>query len=63
MGNEGIKAYRRLTEGESGENVWYAYMEPNPPSEWFNGQTYSDTLNKEATDRFNPPLTRYIKLH
>lgn len=48
----GMKTYKRLSEGESGKNVWYAYMEPNPPSEWFNGYTYTETLNKEATDRF-----------
>ncbi|KAF8847655.1 hypothetical protein BDZ45DRAFT_811420 [Acephala macrosclerotiorum] len=52
INDDGMRMYQRLSEGESGKNVWYAYMEPNPPSEWFNGYTYADTLNKEATDRF-----------
>ena len=32
--------------------MWYAYLEPNPNSAWFNGQTYVDTMNKKATERF-----------
>jgi hypothetical protein len=43
---------RRLKEGEGAENVWYAYVETNPPSEWFNGAYYVDTLNKDAMQRF-----------
>ncbi|KAH8761352.1 family 2 glycoside hydrolase [Hyaloscypha sp. PMI_1271] len=52
INNDRMEVYRRLGDGESGRNVWHAYMEPNPPSEWFNGYTYADTLSKEATDRF-----------
>jgi hypothetical protein len=33
-------------------NTWYAYVEPNPPSEWFNSQTYVDTFSKPAIARF-----------
>ncbi|KAE9378843.1 hypothetical protein N431DRAFT_477990 [Stipitochalara longipes BDJ] len=36
----------------SDENTWYAYIEPNPPSEWFNSQTYVDTFSKLAIARF-----------
>ena len=46
-------ATRRLAEHESaGDNVWYAYVEPNPPSEWFNSETYVDTFSKPAMARF-----------
>ena len=31
---------------------WYAYMEIHRASSWHNGQTYVDTLNKAAIDRF-----------
>ncbi|KAL2884384.1 hypothetical protein SGCOL_000329 [Colletotrichum sp. CLE4] len=44
-----------LEEGEDAEpggRVWYAYVEINPPSSWFNGQTYIDTMSTEAMNRF-----------
>ena len=31
---------------------WYAYMDIHRESSWHNGNTYVDTLNKEAIDRF-----------
>ncbi|KAH8909405.1 hypothetical protein BR93DRAFT_975679 [Coniochaeta sp. PMI_546] len=34
------------------ETIWYAYVETNPPSEWFNGQTYVDTLSSAAMRKF-----------
>lgn len=34
------------------ETEWYAYIEGNPPSGWYNGQTYVDTLSKSAIRRF-----------
>lgn len=34
------------------ETIWYAYVETNPPSQWFNGQTYVDTLSPEAMRKF-----------
>jgi hypothetical protein len=46
---------KRLKENEEpplGSNVYYAYMEPNIPSPWFNGETYVDTLNSAAISRF-----------
>jgi hypothetical protein len=39
-------------ESEQGEVIWYAYVETNPPSPWFNGQTYIDTLNPKAMRGF-----------
>lgn len=50
-----LTAYRRLKEGEEAradENCWYAYLEIARPSEWFNNQTYVDSLNPEAMARF-----------
>jgi hypothetical protein len=48
-----LKSSHRLVEGEIGENVWYAYVETNPDgSPWFNGQTYVDTLSKDAMAYF-----------
>ncbi|MBR3589219.1 MAG: hypothetical protein IKL16_06605 [Clostridia bacterium] len=47
-----LKDYKRLSENEDGENVWYAYLEVSKPSAWFNNQTYVDTLNPEAMKKF-----------
>jgi hypothetical protein len=47
--------YRRLAEGEpapAGATLWYAYLEVARPANWFNGQTYADTLNPAAIRRF-----------
>lgn len=46
---------KRLKTNETpplGSNIYYAYMEPNMPSPWFNGETYSDTLSSAAISRF-----------
>jgi len=54
-----IKSSRRLAENDPATfNTWFAYVEPNPPSEWFNGQTYVDTLNPNAIKRFNRDNSR-----
>ncbi|RDW73286.1 hypothetical protein BP6252_07193 [Coleophoma cylindrospora] len=47
-----LKSTRLLKKGEKGENVWYAYVETNPGSPWFNDQTYVDTLSQEAISKF-----------
>jgi len=39
-------------EADAHHEKWYAYMEIHRESSWHNGQTYVDTLNKEAIDRF-----------
>ncbi len=47
--------YRRLSDDEAvppGAACWAAYLETAAPSEWFNGQTYVNTLKKEATECF-----------
>ncbi len=54
-----LTQYRRLkTEAEilealnHKENVWFAYLELAKEEEWFQGQTYSDTMNPAAVDEF-----------
>ena len=47
-----LKSYRRLNDGETGDNIWYAYLEESKPSPWFNFQTYVDTLSKPAINEF-----------
>ena len=54
-----LSGYRRLhTEDEvedarkNNENLWFAYLELQEEAEWFQGLTYSDTMNPEAVDKF-----------
>ncbi|WQF76493.1 Putative class I glutamine amidotransferase [Colletotrichum destructivum] len=50
-----LKSSKKLQGGEDAEpggRVWYCYVEINPPSAWFNGQTYVDTMSTEAITRF-----------
>lgn len=47
-----LTKYRRLEDNENGENVWYAYLEISEPSPWYNNQTYVNTLDKKAIQRF-----------
>lgn len=49
-----LRSYRILKEAEtdifrqSQANLWFAFVETDGPDPWFNGQTYVDTLNKDA---------------
>jgi len=48
-----LSFYRRLTDDEpTGENVWKAYLEISGTTPWFNNQSYVNTLDKKAIDRF-----------
>jgi hypothetical protein len=50
-----LSAYRRLHAAETAadsEKVWYAYLELDQESPWFNNQTYVNTLDKEAIKEF-----------
>ena len=50
-----LDAYRRLGEGDEpapGETVWTAYLELAKEDPWFNNQTYVNTLDKKAIDKF-----------
>lgn len=51
--------YRRLNGSDElaeavdlGERVFFAYVELQEESEWFQGQTYVDTMNPKAVDEF-----------
>lgn len=52
----GIFEYTRIPPDDdtskADEEVWYAYLEGNPPSGWYNDQTYVDTLSEKAIRRF-----------
>ncbi|MCL2528610.1 MAG: hypothetical protein FWE42_09365 [Defluviitaleaceae bacterium] len=50
-----LTGYQRLAldaEPTNPETIWDAYMEIAGDSAWFNNQSYVDTLNKKAIDRF-----------
>ncbi len=48
-----LSSYRRIGEDDAAKgDKWYAYLEIATPDSWFNNQTYVDTLNKEAIERF-----------
>lgn len=50
-----LDAYKLLAEDEDAPangTIWYAYLETALPSPWFNNQTYVDTLNRKAIERF-----------
>ncbi|KAI7770673.1 hypothetical protein LZL87_014041 [Fusarium oxysporum] len=53
-GDDGlVTSFKRLDDDDTaGSDTWFAYVEPNPPSEWFNGQTYVDTLEPRAIEKF-----------
>ncbi len=47
--------YRRLDNSEDvtdEENMWWAYLEIAEETSWYNHQTYVNTLDSEATQRF-----------
>ena len=55
-----LASYRRLAEDEISEDCWYAYCETQGESDWFNLQTYVDTLSPDAiTDFINVTHERY----
>ncbi len=46
-------SYRQIGEDETAEHEkWYAYLELTQESPWYNNQTYVNTLDKKAMDRF-----------
>ncbi len=48
-----LERYRLISENENAVgDKWYAYIAASPKTGWYNGQTYVDTLNKRAIDRF-----------
>ncbi|MEG1886929.1 MAG: glycosyl hydrolase, partial [Oscillospiraceae bacterium] len=48
-----ISHYERIPETKAPRGTkWYAYLETEQPSDWYNGNTYVDTLNKKAIEQF-----------
>lgn len=47
-----LKEYKRAAADEEGEGIWRLYLKVADPSPWFNNQTYIDTLNPKAIERF-----------
>ena len=54
---------RRIGEEDAAEGTkWYVYLESLSPISWFNGQTYVDTMNPKAIQRFiDVTYTRYLE--
>ena len=56
LNDEGeLAEYRILKDGQqadAAETAWYAYLEIEKESPWFNNQTYVNTLDKKAIERF-----------
>lgn len=48
-----LLSYGMISKPEEAKgSVWYAYIKRAAPCSWHNNQTYVDTLNKEAIDKF-----------
>lgn len=48
-----LKSYSMIdAEAEPAGTKWYAYLETPLPNPWYNNQTYVNTLDKAAIDRF-----------
>ncbi|MBR7185434.1 MAG: hypothetical protein IKD37_07490 [Clostridia bacterium] len=48
-----LASYRRIGKNEAAEGTaWYAYVETPSPNTWWNNQTYVNTLDREAIQRF-----------
>ena len=48
-----LKNYKIIGEEDEAEGTkWYAYLKIHAPSPWYNNQTYLDTLNPKAVQRF-----------
>lgn len=61
LDENGFMTYRRMQNEPAGrrsdvlhpsEKVWYAYIETNPQSSWFNDSYYADTLSEKAIAKF-----------
>ncbi len=48
-----LQSYKQIGEKDEAEGTkWYAYLKIHAPSPWYNNQTYLDTLNPKAVQRF-----------
>lgn len=48
-----LKSGKRISETDDAQGTkWYAYLEMSSENPWYNGQTYLNTLDKAAVERF-----------
>ena len=48
-----LESYKRIDENDEAEGTkWYAFLDVYTKNSWHNDQTYVDTLNKDAINRF-----------
>ena len=48
-----LKSYNQIGFDDISDGTkWYVYLDKSPKTTWFNNQSYIDTLNKDAMDRF-----------
>lgn len=48
-----LESYKQIgVQDEAKGTKWFVYMDYSPKTSWFNNQSYVDTMNKEAMDRF-----------
>lgn len=48
-----LASYRQIGEADAAQGEkWYAYVETEEPCGWYNNQSYINTLDKRAMDRF-----------
>lgn len=48
-----LSSYKTVSaDSETSGTKWYAYMATSGNDSWYNGQSYVDTLSKEAIDKF-----------
>ncbi len=48
-----LESYKRINKDDTAQGrKWYAYVEINSDSSWYNNQAYADTLNKKAIEKF-----------
>ncbi len=59
-----LQGVKRIAEEEAASGVkWYAYVETDLPNPWYNGQTYVNTLDKAAIQRFiDVTYERYLEM-
>lgn len=51
--NGELASYQLLSDNDTPKgNIWYAYVITAKPTGWFNGETYVDTLNPKAIEKF-----------
>ncbi len=61
--NDCLKSAKKIDPAETAEGrKWYAYVETDPANPWYNNQTYVNTLDKEAIQRFiDVTYERYLE--